>query len=165
MAAESKERKSLSKNLLKMKFMQRTEEAKLRQQLEDEEKREIDEAHWVLDNVEGAREDMIEYETSYVVCEDLVPTGRMSFKKFNPAVEKLFKELTAQKELAECEVREMEDTVSDEQMAERYDSLIDTVDKKFGGKRKRHNNEVTLDFDRARPFKKHKAQFKKPKED
>jgi hypothetical protein len=30
---------------------------------------------------------MIEYETSYVVCEDLVPTGRMSFKKFNPAVE------------------------------------------------------------------------------
>jgi hypothetical protein len=39
------------------------------------------------------------------------------------------------------------------------------VDKKFGGKRKRHNNEVTLDFDRAKPFKKHKAQFKKPKDD
>jgi hypothetical protein len=36
--------------------MQRTEEAKLRQQLEDEEKREIDEAHWVLDNVEDAKE-------------------------------------------------------------------------------------------------------------
>jgi hypothetical protein len=31
--------------------------------------------------------DTIEYEPSYVVCENLVPTGRMSFKKFNPAIE------------------------------------------------------------------------------
>ena len=145
--------------------MQRSEEAKLRQQLEDEEKREIDEAHWVLDNIEDAKEDTIEYEPSYVVCENLVPTGRMSFKKFNPAIEKLFKELTAQKELAESEAREKEDTVSDEQMAERYDSLIDTVDKKFGGKRKRDQQHDPENLDRAKPVKKHKPHFKKPKED
>ncbi|XP_028392744.1 M-phase phosphoprotein 6-like isoform X2 [Dendronephthya gigantea] len=165
---ESRERRSLSKNLLKMKFMQRTEEAKLRQQLEDEEKREIDEAHWVLDNVEGAKdENVIEYEPSYVVCEDLVPTGRMSFKRFNPAIEKLFQELTSQKELAECEAREREDTVTAEQMAERYDSLIDTVDKKFAKKRKRrhHADVESLDFHNARPSKKQKARFRKPKED
>jgi hypothetical protein len=35
----------------------------------------------------------------------------------------LFKELTAQKELAECEAREKEDTVSDEQMAERFQNF------------------------------------------
>ncbi|XP_028392742.1 M-phase phosphoprotein 6-like isoform X1 [Dendronephthya gigantea] len=180
---ESRERRSLSKNLLKMKFMQRTEEAKLRQQLEDEEKREIDEAHWVLDNVEGAKDEyvwsytfeeaafknrnVIEYEPSYVVCEDLVPTGRMSFKRFNPAIEKLFQELTSQKELAECEAREREDTVTAEQMAERYDSLIDTVDKKFAKKRKRrhHADVESLDFHNARPSKKQKARFRKPKED
>lgn len=36
--------------------MQRTEEAKLRQKLEEEEKREIDETHWVLDNEESAKD-------------------------------------------------------------------------------------------------------------
>ena len=43
--------------------MQRTEEAKLRHQLEEEEKREIDEAHWVLDKVDGV-------EDEYVQCLD-----------------------------------------------------------------------------------------------
>ena len=55
----------------------------------------------------------------------------MSFKKFNPAIEKLFKELTAEKELAECEAREKEDTVSDEQMAERlsiFESKLSSID-------------------------------------
>lgn len=52
--------------------MQRTEEAKLRQQLEDEEKREIDEAHWVLDNVEGAKD---EYVLSYIFEEVVFKDG------------------------------------------------------------------------------------------
>jgi hypothetical protein len=45
----------------------------------------------------------------------------------------------------------------------RYDSLIDTVDRKFGSKRKRnqHHDEGHL----AKSSKKHKPQFKKPKED
>ena len=29
----------------------------------------------------------IEFEPSYVKCEDLYPSGRMSFKNFNPTVE------------------------------------------------------------------------------
>ena len=40
-------------------FMQRTEEAKLRHQLEEEEKREIDEAHWVLDKVNGVEDEYV----------------------------------------------------------------------------------------------------------
>ncbi|XP_046842440.1 M-phase phosphoprotein 6-like [Xenia sp. Carnegie-2017] len=166
MAQERKERKKLSKNLLKMKFMQRTEEAKLRQKLEEEEKREIDETHWVLDNEESAKDvNVWEYEPSFVVCENLLPTGRMSFKKFNPTIEKLFKEIVAQKELAECEDREREECVTDEQMVERFNSLIDTVDKKFSAKRKRQNVAHEKKPEQARLSKKQKMKFKKPKED
>jgi hypothetical protein len=47
----------------------------------------------------------------------------------------------------------------------RYDSLIDTVDRKFGSKRKRNQHHDEGHLDRAKPSKKHKPQFKKPKED
>ncbi|XP_046843090.1 M-phase phosphoprotein 6-like [Xenia sp. Carnegie-2017] len=165
-----KERKEKAfKESFKMKFMQRTEEAKLRQKLEEEEKREIDETHWVLDNEESAKDvNVWEYEPSFVVCENLLPTGRMSFKKFNPTIEKLFKEIVTQKELAECEDREREECVTDEQMVERFNSLIDTVDKKFSAKRKRQNvahEENTFYTEQARRSKKQKMKFKKPKED
>lgn len=48
--------------------MQRTEEAKLRQQLEEEEKREIDEAHWVIDNIEDAEEWVTDIITHYTAA-------------------------------------------------------------------------------------------------
>uniref|UniRef100_A0A9J7XT49 M-phase phosphoprotein 6 n=1 Tax=Cyprinus carpio carpio TaxID=630221 RepID=A0A9J7XT49_CYPCA len=72
----------LSKNVLRMKFMQRGLDAELKQQLEEEEKRIVSDEHWSLD----LPENHIIEERSCVPCEDLV-YGRMSFSSFNPEVE------------------------------------------------------------------------------
>lgn len=39
-----------------LQFMQRSEEAKIRKKLEEDEKRKIDEAHWVVDKVDGVED-------------------------------------------------------------------------------------------------------------
>uniref|UniRef100_A0A3Q1G947 M-phase phosphoprotein 6 n=2 Tax=Pomacentridae TaxID=30863 RepID=A0A3Q1G947_9TELE len=77
----------LSKNLLRMKFMQRGLDAETKKQLEEDEKRIISDEHWFLDLPElRARENLIIEEKSFVPCEDL-RFGRISFKGFNPEVE------------------------------------------------------------------------------
>ncbi|KAJ3596334.1 hypothetical protein NHX12_002743 [Muraenolepis orangiensis] len=112
----------LSKNLLRMKFMQRGLDAETKKQLEEEEKRIISDEHWYLDLPElKAKENNIVEEQSFVPCEDL-KYGRMSFKGFNPDVEKLM-------------VRMIND-VTDEEMAIRYESLVDSMKKKYAKKRK-----------------------------
>ena len=47
----------------------------------------------------------------------------------------------------------------------RYDTLIDTVEKKFSRKRKRNGQENGPDMDFVKTSKKQKSQFRKPKED
>uniref|UniRef100_A0A8D2K9W1 M-phase phosphoprotein 6 n=1 Tax=Theropithecus gelada TaxID=9565 RepID=A0A8D2K9W1_THEGE len=87
MAAEQKTK--LSKNLLRMKFMQRGLDSETKKQLEEEEKKIISEEHWYLDLPElKEKESFIIEEQSFLLCEDLL-YGRMSFRGFNPEVEKL----------------------------------------------------------------------------
>uniref|UniRef100_A0A8C0JPY4 M-phase phosphoprotein 6 n=1 Tax=Canis lupus dingo TaxID=286419 RepID=A0A8C0JPY4_CANLU len=87
MAAERKTK--LSKNLLRMKFMQRGLDSETRKQLEEEEKKIISEEHWYLDLPElKEKECFIIEEQSFLLCEDLL-YGRMSFRGFNPEVEVL----------------------------------------------------------------------------
>ncbi|XP_005795876.1 M-phase phosphoprotein 6 [Xiphophorus maculatus] len=136
MAGESAK---LSKNLLRMKFMQRGLDAETKKQLEEDEKRIISDEHWYLDLPElKAKENLIIEEKSLVPCEDLL-YGRLSFKGFNPEVEKLMVLLNPkdEKEEEEEDVSCMQTDVTDEEMALRYESLVGTMKKKFAKKRER----------------------------
>ncbi|XP_020614898.1 M-phase phosphoprotein 6-like [Orbicella faveolata] len=160
-------KKTLSKTLMEMKFMRRKAESDYRRQLEEERQRAIEESHWVLDEKEKDDRSCIEFEPSYVKCEELYPSGRMSFKNFNPTVEKMFKEMLAEENLARSEAREREETVSDEEMAKRYESFVGTVAKKFSTKRKRSSVGASFESDSPsinQPSKKTKREFMKPKD-
>lgn len=130
----------LSKNLLRMKFMQRGLDAETKKQLEEDERRIISDEHWYLDLPElKTKENLIVEEKSIVPCEDL-RYGRVSFKGFNPEVEKLMalmnpKEDTEEEE--EEDLRKMQTDVTDEEMALRYESLVSSMKMKFAKKRER----------------------------
>uniref|UniRef100_A0A3Q4BRU1 Uncharacterized protein n=1 Tax=Mola mola TaxID=94237 RepID=A0A3Q4BRU1_MOLML len=129
----------LSKNLLRMKFMQRGLDAETKKQLEEDEKRIISDEHWYLDLPEPkAKENLIIEEKSFVPCEDLI-YGRISFKGFNAEVEKLMALMNPkdEDEEEEEEVSRMQTDVTDEEMALRYESLIGSIKKKFAKKRDR----------------------------
>ncbi|XP_041651773.1 M-phase phosphoprotein 6 isoform X1 [Cheilinus undulatus] len=130
----------LSKNLLRMKFMQRGLDEETKKQLEEDEKRIISDEHWYLDLPElKAKENLIIEEKSFVPCEDL-RYGRFSFKGFNPEVEKLMSLMNPKDEShikEEEDVSRMQTDVTDEEMALRYESLVGSMKKKFAKKRER----------------------------
>ncbi|KAG7274789.1 hypothetical protein CRUP_015776, partial [Coryphaenoides rupestris] len=107
----------LSKNLLRMK---RGLDAETKKQLEEDERRIISDEHWYLDLPElKAKESHIIEERSFVTCEDL-KYGRMSFKGFNPEVEKLMLLMNAKEETEEEAVEDLSrmlTDVTDEEMA------------------------------------------------
>ncbi|XP_026712521.1 M-phase phosphoprotein 6 [Athene cunicularia] len=164
MAGEVKTK--LSKNLLRMKFMQRGLDSQTKKQLEEEEKKIISEEHWYLDLPDlKEKESFIIEERSFMPCEDLL-YGRMSFKGFNPEIEKLMIQMNSKcKEEIEVDDK-MEADVSDEEMARRYETLVGTIGKKFLRKR---DQRVLQDEDEdgnnnTRPSKKAKKKFLKPQD-
>nr|XP_009681210.1 PREDICTED: M-phase phosphoprotein 6 isoform X2 [Struthio camelus australis] len=83
----------------------------------------------------GSRKSFIIEESSFMPCEDLL-YGRMSFKGFNPEIEKLMVQMNSKSKKEETEVDvKMEADVSDEEMARRYETLVGTIGKKFLKKR------------------------------
>ncbi|KAM9302232.1 M-phase phosphoprotein 6 [Gastrophryne carolinensis] len=127
----------LSKNLLRMKFMQRSLDPETKKQLEEDEKKIISDEHWFLDLPElKEKENYIIEERSLLPCVDFL-YGRMSFKGFNPEVEKLMVQMNAKtaEEEEDLEESKMDADVSDEEMARRYESLVGTIKKKFAKKR------------------------------
>uniref|UniRef100_A0A673VC88 M-phase phosphoprotein 6 n=1 Tax=Suricata suricatta TaxID=37032 RepID=A0A673VC88_SURSU len=159
MAAERKTK--LSKNLLRMKFMQRGLDSETKKQLEEEEKKMISEEHWYLDLPElKEKECFIIEEQSFLLCEDLL-YGRMSFRGFNPEVEKLMLQMNAKNKTEEVEDETVELDVSDEEMARRYETLVGTVGKKFAKKRDRANYEED-ENGHVKPTVKHCMHGRKP---
>ncbi|XP_072291306.1 M-phase phosphoprotein 6 [Eucyclogobius newberryi] len=130
----------LSKNVLRMKFMQRGLDAETKKQLEEDERRIISDEHWYLDLPElHAKENLVMEEKSIVPCEDL-RYGRVSFMGFNPEVEKLMLLMNPKEETEEDEkddLRKMQTDVTDEEMALRYESLVSSMKKKYAKKRER----------------------------
>eukprot|EP00128_Syssomonas_multiformis_P011014 Colp12_sorted_trinity150504_noHs@5827 len=120
--------KKLSGNIMKMKFMQRKMEADHRQKLEEEQRKHIDESHWVLpmsSNIAVAEAPQVEIETSFFKFdEDLQGCTRRSFKNFNPEIERLNMDADARESLERAEEIERRETVSDEEMVRRYESQI-----------------------------------------
>ncbi|PNI45692.1 MPHOSPH6 isoform 3 [Pan troglodytes] len=110
--------------------MQRGLDSETKKQLEEEEKKIISEEHWSF---------IIE-EQSFLLCEDLL-YGRMSFRGFNPEVEKLMLQMNAKHKAEEVEDETVELDVSDEEMARRYETLVGTIGKKFARKRDHANYE------------------------
>ncbi|KAG8144141.1 hypothetical protein E2320_001254 [Naja naja] len=145
----------LSKNLLRMK------------QLEEEEKKIINEQHWFLDRPElKEKESFIIEERSFAMCEDLL-YGRMSFKGFNPEVEKLMVQMNSRHKTEDTgeETNAKEADVSDEEMARRYETLVGTIGKKFLKKRDRHvlQDPTEVGSQERRPSKVRKG-FLKPQD-
>src|SRR5689334_9985148 len=82
-------RNSLSKNLLQMKFMQKTKDKSETDFEEQHNKSLLNEEYNESLRKEGQKYVM---DNSYLYCERLI-FGRMSFKGMNPEIEKLMQEL------------------------------------------------------------------------
>ncbi|XP_018411380.1 PREDICTED: M-phase phosphoprotein 6 [Nanorana parkeri] len=127
----------LSKNLLRMKFMQKSLDPETKKQLEEDEKKIISDEHWFLDLPElKEKENYIIEERSFLPCEDFL-FGRMSFKGFNPEIEKLMVQMNSRATEEDLDEGKMDVDVSDEEMARRYESLVGTIKQKFTKKRDR----------------------------
>ncbi|CAK8678041.1 unnamed protein product [Clavelina lepadiformis] len=119
----------LSLNLRKMKFMQRCMSENERQELEESDKI-ITSEHWELDLPE-----MLENESRFLHIPSITHFepcrhGRLSFGGYNKAIEKLMKELEQPKE-NDDDGHNSDLSISDDEMAERYSSLVGTVGNKF----------------------------------
>ncbi|XP_076026197.1 M-phase phosphoprotein 6 [Genypterus blacodes] len=163
----AKDSAKLSKNVLRMKFMQRGLDAETKKELEEDERRIISDEHWYLDLPElKTKESLIIEEKSFVPCEDL-RYGRMSFKGFNPEVEKLMALMNPKDETEKVEeedVRRMQTDVTDEEMARRYESLVGSMKKKFAKKRERTSMEEEEDVNQNVPGTNTKRVFMKPQD-
>ncbi|XP_012677778.1 M-phase phosphoprotein 6 [Clupea harengus] len=151
----------LSKNVLKMKFMQRSLDPEARKQLEEDEKKVISDEHWFLDLPElMAHENVIVMEKGFVSCENLV-FGRISFKGFNPEIEKLMAVTNKGQYISpEEEMAKMDTDITDEEMASRYADLVESIKKRFAKKR---DHSVLEDEDLSLE-EKPKRGFQKPKD-
>ncbi|ESO90819.1 hypothetical protein LOTGIDRAFT_217677 [Lottia gigantea] len=142
---DKKDSSGLSKNLMQMKFMQRSVLRIEEEKNAEEKQRDIDDEHWVLDIPRNKqKESRYHIESSYVICENL-NYGRMSFKGCNPEIEKLMKSNNAEKEYKVSRQIEKETEVNDQDMAKRYSTLIGIIAKKFA--KKRENNSAATGED------------------
>ncbi|BFZ19236.1 hypothetical protein BsWGS_22275 [Bradybaena similaris] len=147
----------LSKNVLQMKFMQRSVLRLEREQNEEDKQKIIDDEHWVLDHPEyKSKESKFLKDQSYITCEQLM-LGRQSFQGFNPEIEKLMKTQLNEQELKKIDANEKQNSIGDKEMASRYSSLMSVIAKKFATKRK--VQEASHDEEEAPS---HKKCFMKP---
>ncbi|XP_032674819.1 M-phase phosphoprotein 6 [Odontomachus brunneus] len=142
------EKITLSKNILQMKFMQRTKEKVEKQQFQEEG--EIYFGNQITERMKKESEKFV-IEPSYVFCENLV-NGRMSFQGMNPVIEKYMELMQNKEKIME---EELQTEVSDEQMTVQWQKLRN----KFGTTNKRKN--VQNSEDKAKPLRK-KPKFLKP---
>ncbi|XP_066926287.1 M-phase phosphoprotein 6-like isoform X2 [Clytia hemisphaerica] len=142
-AEDSATRRSLSKNVMQMKFMIRGKDQG--EEISEKKNKKNNESEWVIGGIDRQTKKVpYTFDVSYMECEELIPYGRMSYLNFNPVVQKKHHELLQEANMALSGEREEFDGVSDEEMAHRYESLVGTVGKKFQTKRKRKAIEEEL---------------------
>ncbi|KAI8982324.1 hypothetical protein BDF20DRAFT_866270 [Mycotypha africana] len=142
MTPAKKEAKKPSSRLLNMKFMQRSLEKEMRENLEKEKKRIASESEWVLDNklIDTQKPKIqIQYETSYLPFIQNSVAARRSFKEFNKTVE------------AREQEEEQEQRLAREENVEKYSQM---TDREFGNEmqtiRKLSKNQLKNNRKRAR---------------
>ncbi|XP_035859481.1 M-phase phosphoprotein 6-like [Sander lucioperca] len=109
---------------------------------------------------------LIVEEKSFGPCEEL-RYGRFSFKGFNPEVEKLMLLMNPRDETEtkdEEDVSRMQTDVTDEEMALRYESLVESMKKKFAKKRERAAPEEEEDVNHNAVETTTKRKFLKPQD-
>lgn len=145
----------LSRHLLDMKFMKKSKE-KAEKDAEEEEHRSLFDSD-VMDSIkkEGS---MYVCEESYVPCINQ-HLARLSFKGRNPEIERLMRE----NELKNPQHPKMTG-ISDEDMAERYSTLVGTMAKKFN-KKKRRSSPESPSGNSNRKAPRMTEKFQKPSED
>ena len=134
------DRKNLSKNVMQMKFMQKGVVKRVDPDEEMEQRIQRSKEHWVIGGLPDAPVELpYSFDTGIVMCEDLLPIGRMSFKNFNKVVEETHKQVLkqAKKKCTTTVDDDAAEDISDDEMAERFETLVQTIDSKFKGKRKR----------------------------
>ncbi|KAH9509572.1 M-phase phosphoprotein 6 [Bulinus truncatus] len=154
----------LSKNVLQMKFMQRSVLRIEREQNEENLQKVIDDEHWVIDWPDyKTKESSYVKNQSYTFCEQL-QYGRQSFNGCNPEIEKIMQAKKVDRQLKQSEEVEKQNSVSEVEMANRYSTLMNVIAKKFAKKRKKKDVE-TEGMDDAGEETVGKKTFMKPSED
>ncbi|KAF8946014.1 M-phase phosphoprotein 6 [Haplosporangium gracile] len=120
--AEIPHKTALSGKLLTMKFMQRQQEQETRDKLVKEQKRIVTEAHWVIDQAAvdlPKSKFQVDYEPSFLQMNatERSSVGRMSFQKFNSAVEKSASQAAGEQQLERELKRQRQSEISDDEMA------------------------------------------------
>ncbi|KND00398.1 uncharacterized protein SPPG_04721 [Spizellomyces punctatus DAOM BR117] len=135
----------LSNSVLSLKFMHRADEAKVRQKLEEEQRRAQQEAQWVVGDFDRDELESVqfEYDNSYV---SFMPNtfGRRSFGNFNKEVEKLSEEATQTARLALAHENETRDSVSDMDLAKHFKGIQQDKKRK---RDKEEKNDAGSDWD------------------
>ncbi|XP_059146033.1 M-phase phosphoprotein 6-like, partial [Physella acuta] len=148
----------LSNNVLQMKFMQRSVLRIEKEQNEEEQQKVIDDEHWVLDIPDyKTKGSLFLQNQSYVVCEGL-RFGPQSYQGFNPEIEKIMRLQSAEEEAKRSEEIEKQNSVSDQEMVNRYSSLMGVIAKTFA--KKRNRNDVAENDESGEP--RSKKTFMKP---
>ncbi|XP_046676313.1 M-phase phosphoprotein 6 [Homalodisca vitripennis] len=162
MAYRDSGKTKLSKGILEMKFMKKSKDQALKE-IQDEEGRMLFEDQLT----EGMKAGISNYilEPSFIPCEGLID-GRLSFRGMNPEIERLM-------ELEEIAKRppvntSMSADISDVEMVQYRQSLVETVASKYKSKKSRKSNEKKNSDDvhsnQDKPPKK-KYKFIKPKDE
>lgn len=118
-----------------MKFMKKTKD-KADKDLKEKEADEIFSRDGALD----IKESNYIIEPSHMICQSLV-NGRMSYRGFNPSIERIMKSFS--KDTSDFATsKEKTETISDNEMADRYENIVHTMEKKFTKKRSRNSREM-----------------------
>ncbi|XP_042901910.1 M-phase phosphoprotein 6 [Parasteatoda tepidariorum] len=118
----------LSNNVLEMKFMKKTKE-KCEKEAEEERRKNLFDSEIPEHLIKGG--DLCIMEPSFVPCLQLL-NGRFSYRGMNPEIEKLMEE----NNLKNLDKLKQMDGISAKEMADRYSTLVDSMQKKFTTKRK-----------------------------
>ncbi|KAI9293347.1 hypothetical protein K502DRAFT_325377 [Neoconidiobolus thromboides FSU 785] len=117
--------KTISKNLLSMKFMQRTLQDQDRQSLDQIGSNKNKEANWVV-RYKHTNDEMnkfkVSYDTSYLSYskeEEESNTGRQSFGNFNQKIQAITEETERKLRMERIEKLELQNSISNEEMANR----------------------------------------------
>ncbi|CAO3656621.1 unnamed protein product [Mucor hiemalis] len=126
MSHPKKDGKKPSSRLLGMKFMQRSLEKEMQEQLEKERKRVISEAEWVLDTKEIQADKpkiQVEYQPSFLSFTQDTTAGRKSFQSFNKLVEAQVDDEAKSQRLAREEEAEKANRVTDKEFGKQMQTV------------------------------------------
>lgn len=131
MTQEKNVKTNLSLNVRKMKFMQHCLSEEARKELEESEKTIHSSEHWVLD-LPPMNESKKKYESfnSHELCSKFY-FQRLSFGGYNKSIEKLMLEYMDINNKGEDNARDSDVSISDDEMAERFSTLVGTIANKF----------------------------------